>query len=354
MIQMKSVTSGISLRGLTEKELSALAVSLGEPGYRGKQLARWLYQENVSRWGEMKNLPKKFLADLAEKTILSDLEFVEEKDSKDKSVKFLFRTQDGHFLETVLIRKGERHTVCLSTQLGCKMNCAFCASSKEGFIRNLRCSEIVGQLALLELETGEHVDNLVYMGMGEPLDNFEPVMKSIEIFNAPWGYRIGARHITVSTVGLVPGIEKFSEEKLRQVRLSISIHSPSEVTRSRIVPVNRKYPLKELIGVLKKHRKRYGREYTFEYTLLKGVNDSDEDAHELTRLARDIGAKVNLIAYNPIEDASFERSEVSQMKAFRRILQQHKVRNTLRISSGVDIDAACGQLRLHREREVRL
>ena len=343
--------SQICLRSLTEDELKQLAVSLGESAYRGEQLARWLYGENVSSWDQMKNLPKPFLKRLGEETVLTNIKFVEQSGSRDTSLKFLFKTSDGHFLETVLIRKGARHTVCLSTQLGCKMNCSFCASSKEGFIRNLAVSEIVSQLALLKQKVDDPVDNLVYMGMGEPLENFEAVMKSIEIFNASWGYKISGRKITVSTVGLIPGIEKFSEKKLRQVRLSISIHSPFEEVRSRIVPINRKYPLKTLIATLKKEREKYGREYTFEYTLLKGINDSEADAKELSGLAREAGAKVNLIAYNPIEDASFERPDLDQMRKFRQILDKHHIRNTLRVSSGVDINAACGQLRLHRERE---
>lgn len=339
------------LRGLTEEELKSFAVSLGESAYRGLQLAEWIYGKNVSCLSDMKNLSKPFVQKLNQTTVLSDIDFVEESDSKDSSIKFLFRTRDGHFLETVLIRKNGRNTVCLSTQLGCKMNCQFCASSKEGFIRSLTASEIVCQLAEVKQRTAEPIHNLVYMGMGEPLENFEAMMKSIEIFNSRWGYAIGGRRITVSTVGLVPGIEKFSEKKLRQVRLSISIHSPFEEVRSRIVPINRKYSLKTLIHTLKNERERYGREYTFEYTLLKEVNDRDEDARELSRLAKEVGAKVNLIAYNPIEKAVFERSDLDQMRKFRQILDKHHVPNTLRISSGVDINAACGQLRLHRERE---
>lgn len=355
MISQKQIPAKrICLRSLDPGELGQLAVSFGEPVYRGSQLARWIYSENIFSWDQIKNLPKTFLTRLREETVLSNLEFVDSSGSKDTSIKFLFRTKDGHFLETVLIRKNDRNTVCLSTQLGCKMSCSFCASSKEGFIRNLETSEIVCQLAEVRHRIEEPVHNLVYMGMGEPLENFDAVMKSIEIFNADWGYAIGARHITVSTVGLAPGIEKFSEKKLRQVRLSISIHSPFDKVRNEIVPVNRKYPLKTLIGTLKNERRKFGREYTFEYTLLKGVNDRDEDAEELSKLAKDAGAKVNLIAYNPIEDAPFERPELAQMRKFRQILDQHHVRNTLRISSGLDINAACGQLRLHREREVRL
>lgn len=339
------------MRGLTETELKEFAVSLREPAYRGEQLAHSIYAENIFDWNKIKNLPKNFLENLRENCVLSDIEYVETAGSRDTSEKFLFRTHDGHFLETVLIRKNGRNTVCLSTQLGCKMNCSFCASSKEGFIRNLSVSEIVNQLAEVKRRIEEPVHNLVYMGMGEPLENFDAVMKSIEIFNASWGYGIGSRHITVSTVGLVPGIEKFSDKKLRQIRLSISIHTPFEETRNRIVPINRKYSLKTLVETLKKERKKFGREYTFEYTLLKDVNDSDKDARELSKIARDVGAKVNLIAYNPIADADFERPELDRMRQFRRILDEHHVRNTLRISSGVDINAACGQLRLHREME---
>lgn len=351
MILQPPIRKKICLRALNGEELGKLAVSLGEPDYRGEQLARWIYHENVVSWDQIKNLPKDFLTRIREKTSLSDIEFVESSGSKDTSTKFLFRTHDGHFLETVLIRKNDRNTVCLSTQLGCKMNCSFCASSKEGFIRNLSVSEIISQLAEVKQRSKEEIHNLVYMGMGEPLENFDALMKSIEIFNSRWGYAIGGRHITVSTVGLVPGIEKFSEKKLRQIRLSISIHSPFEEVRSQIVPINRKYSLKTLIGTLKKERKQYGREYTFEYTLLKGVNDSDKDALELSKIAKEVGAKVNLIAYNPIADASYERSDLDQMRKFRQILDKQHVRNTLRISSGIDINAACGQLRLHRERE---
>ncbi|MBI4398906.1 MAG: 23S rRNA (adenine(2503)-C(2))-methyltransferase RlmN [Candidatus Omnitrophica bacterium] len=338
----------ICLRGLSERELSRLSTQLGEQAYRGAQLARWIYGENVSCFKQINNLPQAFLNTLQERTELSNLEWVETGVSSDRSEKFLFRTQDNLYVETVWIRKNGRNTVCLSSQVGCKMNCSFCASSKGGFVRNLSASEITSQLALVQARVKEPVHNLVYMGMGEPLENVDAVMKSIEIVHSPWGYGIGSRRITVSTVGLVPGIEKFSEKTLRQVRLSISIHSPFDRTRSRIVPINRKYSLKTLMQTLVQHRAKFGREYTFEYTLLQGVNDSDKDAHELARLAKQTGSKVNLIAYNPIEDAEFERPELSRMRAFRRILDRHHVRNTLRISSGVDINAACGQLRLKK------
>ncbi len=353
MIEANLQNTKKCLLGLTQKELQELALSFDEPAYRGKQLANWLYHQNISSWDEVKNFPKSFKQKLEEGTTISNIEFVESKFSSDDSIKCLFRSKDGYFLETVLIRKNGRHTICVSSQLGCKMNCSFCASSKEGFIRNLKATEIVSQLFLLKQITGERVDNIVYMGMGEPLENFDAVMKSIEIFNSDWGFHIGARKITVSTVGLVPAIKKFSQEKLRQIRLSISVHSPFDDVRREIVPINRKYDLTELMDVLRNEKGRYGREYTFEYTLLKGINDRPEDAVELSKMANDVGAKVNLIAYNPIPDASFERSSLAVMRRFREILDKKKIRNTLRISSGADIDAACGQLRLQRHREQK-
>jgi len=340
----------ICLRGLTLKQLQKLVVEMGQPSYRGDQLADWLYQKNISSWNEITNFPQDFLKQLKQQSLLSNISFVEASQSKDDSIKCLFKTEDGHFLETVLIRKKNRNTICVSSQLGCKMNCSFCASSKDGFIRNLNISEMVSQFSGLKQQTKENIDNIVYMGMGEPLENFNPMIQSIEIFNAEWGFGIGARHITVSTVGLVPAIKKFSQEKLRQVRLSISVHSPFDDVRSQIVPMNRKYDLKELMDVLVNEKHQYGREYTFEYTLLKGINDRDKDARELAKLAKRVGAKVNLIAYNPIPDASFERPLLKDMRHFRQLLDQYKVINTLRISSGSDIDAACGQLRLNRER----
>jgi len=337
-----------SLRDLSLLELEALAAAKGEKPYRGKQLAEWLYKKTACDWAEIKNLPLAFLQRLQKKHLLCSLELVSKFQSAiDPSVKYLLKTQDGNLVETVYIPQGPRRTQCLSTQIGCKMGCRFCASGAAGFVRSLSCGEILDQIAFVAKDQGRLPTNLVYMGMGEPFDNYDAVVKSIRIANAPWAFEIGQRRITVSTVGIVPGIQKFANEDMNQIKLSVSLHSPDDAVRTRLIPANKKYNVGEILKVLTRCASSFKRQMTFEYLLIEGVTDRDEDARSLAEIASELAVKINLIPYNPGSAVSeFKRPSQSAIMAFQRKLENKNVRTTVRFSAGQDIAAACGQLRL--------
>ena len=338
-----------ALYGLELEEVQKIFTGWKEPDYRARQLLEWLYHRHVERWEEIKNLPKPLLEKLKSEFQLKNLSLKESvRAPHGQSTKFLFETPDRHLLESVLISQQDRETVCVSTQLGCKMKCVFCASGKS-FNRNLTAGEITEQVAWIERSIGRRVTNVVYMGMGEPLDNFEATMKSLQILQAKWGFGLGARRITVSTVGITPKIEKFVENMGGRVRLSISLHTSDEARRNQLIPVNRRYSLAKLTKTLFGIHRRLKREITFEYTLLQGVNDTTEEAQGVVRIAKPLGAKVNLIPYNPIREAEFVRPSRERIEAFRQILKKGGVRVTVRQTAGREIDAACGQLRLDRE-----
>ncbi len=339
-----------TLYGLDLEDLQHAVQLAGAPAYRARQVLGWVYQKHIRDWEEAGNLPAALRRALGERFVLSALELIETyRSGEGDSVKYLFRTRDGQFLESVLITQQGRLTVCVSTQIGCKMGCVFCASGKGKFGRNLTPGEIVEQVARIERASESRVTNVVFMGMGEPLDNFEAVMKALRILQAPWGFGIGARRITVSTVGIIPGILEFVRRSEGRVRLSVSLHSAHDASRTELVPVNKRYGLKELESALKKIHTRLKREITFEYTLIADRNDSPEEALALARLARPLKAKVNLIPYNPIREENFKRPESKKIEKFREILQSKDVRVTLRQTAGRDIEAACGQLRLVHE-----
>ncbi len=352
-----------TLYGLDLKEATEILASLGEPPYRARQLLEWLYHRQVDSWKEISNLPQPLLGKLRDKFPLKSLIQKEAVESpRGESTKFLFETLDRHLLESVLIRQQGRETVCVSTQLGCKMKCLFCASGKS-FARNLTAGEIVEQVAWIRRQTAcrhkasatrrgfvaGRVTNVVFMGMGEPLDNFEASVKALRILQADWGFGLGARRITVSTVGITPKIGGFVKEMDGRVRLSVSLHSANEEGRNELVPVNRRYSLEGLVKTLSTIHRKLKREITFEYTLLAGVNDTAEEARGVVRIAKPLGAKINLIPYNPIREAGFERPTPKRIQAFRDILQKAGVRVTVRQTAGRQIDAACGQLRLDRK-----
>lgn len=335
-----------SLYGWDLAEAEKAVTRYGEEPYRARQLLEWLYRRHVTRWGEIRNLPKPLLENLEQEFSLKSLGEKEPvRAPHGQSTKFLFETPDRHLLESVLISQAGRETVCVSTQLGCKMKCVFCASGTS-FNRSLTAGEIVEQVAAIERKLGKRVTNVVYMGMGEPLDNFEAVMKSLRILQADWGFALGARRITVSTVGITPKIEEFVNRMEGRVRLSVSLHTADENRRNRLVPINRRYTLANLTKTLTKIHRRLKREITFEYTLLAGENDTPEEARGVARLARPLGAKVNLIPYNPIREADFKRPSPERIEAFRNILEKSEIRVTVRKTAGREIDAACGQLRL--------
>src|SRR3954468_6805564 len=330
-----------------------------QPGYRAKQIAEWLYAKRAESFEAMTNLPQSVRCQLAEKFAFEKLEQVRILGSKDTTQKFLWRLRDGNLIESVLIPaspalygdRSDRRTICVSTQVGCAYGCKFCASGLEGFSRNLQASEIVQQLLAVEKSTGERIDNVVFMGMGEPLANLTNVVRAIKIINAPWGLEIGARHITVSTSGLAPQIKKLADEPL-QSRLAISLHGATDEVRKRIMPVNPKYNLATFLSACDYYASRRKQRIYFEYILIGGVNDTEEQAHLLAGHASRIGARVNLIPYNTVAGLEWSRPPRETQERFLSIVRGHGVVATLRREKGHDIEAACGQLRLATKRSL--
>ena len=328
------------------------------PAYRAKQIAEWLYAKRTDSFDAMTNLPHSVRGDLAEKFAFETFEQVRALGSKDTTQKFLWQLRDGNLIESVLIPaspalygdRSDRRTICISTQVGCAYGCKFCASGLEGFSRNLHASEIVQQLIAVEAASGDKIDNIVFMGMGEPLANFENLMRAIQIINAPWGLGIGARRITISTSGLAPQIRKLADDPT-QVRLAVSLHGATDEVRSQIMPVNRKYSVATLLEACECYARHKKQRITFEYILIDGINDSDEQAHELAKHCARIGAKVNLIPYNTVHGLEWKRPPRARQERFLAILHHHRTAATLRREKGHDIDAACGQLRLQTQRE---
>lgn len=362
------------VKSQTRDELIALFQAWSAPSYRVTQLLEWLYQRKVISWDAMTNLPKSLREQLATSFTLTALELVRKQGARDATQKFLWKLNDGAMIESVLIpanpalygEPSDRHTLCVSTQVGCAYGCKFCASGLEGWKRNLRVEEIVEQVLAVERwwnatgpasqETPSGADrlinNLVIMGMGEPLANYDSLLKALTILNAEWGAGIGARKITVSTSGLVPQIRKLADEPF-QFRLAISLHGATDAVRNRIMPVNRKYPLSELTAACEYFVARKGKMITLEYILIEGVNDGLDQVKPLAELARRLNAKVNLIPYNTVQDLPWTRPSEAVQEAFLAALERHKIVATLRREKGHDIDAACGQLRLTTERELR-
>ena len=345
-----------SIRSLHLDELTRLLAAQGQPAYRAKQVTDWLYKKRIDSYAAMTDLPAATRAQLVEKFDFVRPEVVRVLGSKDTTRKFLFRLADGNLIESVLIpaspalygETSDRRTACVSTQVGCAYGCKFCASGLDGFTRNLDAGEIVDQLLAIERESGERIDNIVFMGMGEPLANLTNLLRAIRIINAPWGLEIGARHITISTSGLAPQIRKLAAEPA-QFRLAISLHGATDEVRSQIMPVNRKYPLATLLAACDEYVAQKKR-LMFEYILIAGVNDTDEQAHALARHALRLSAKINLIPYNTVEGLEWSRPSRNRQETFLRILRDHGAVATLRREKGHDIAAACGQLRLQTKR----
>jgi 23S rRNA (adenine2503-C2)-methyltransferase len=368
------------IKSLTREELEVQFKGWKQPAYRVTQLLEWLYVRRAANWDAMTNLPKPLREKLREKFSLHCLELVRKQGSHDTTQKFLWKLADGSLIESVLIpanpalygEASDRHTLCISTQVGCAYGCKFCASGLDGWKRNLTPDEIVEQVLAVERQVtsdkrqvtrneeipspvtphlSRAVDNVVVMGMGEPLANYEHLLRALKILNAPWGGGIGARKITISTSGLAPQIRRLAAEPL-QFRLAISLHGATDEVRNRIMPVNRKHPLKKLVAACEQYQIQKGRMLTFEYILIAGVNDSLEQAGPLAALAKKLFAKVNLIPYNKVEGLQWERPDEKVCEAFLRALDKQKVTATLRREKGHDIDAACGQLRLKTEKEL--
>jgi 23S rRNA (adenine2503-C2)-methyltransferase len=346
-----------SIQSLLLEEIAAYLATENQRPYRAKQIADWIYEKRVASFEEMTDLPQDLRKRLAEAFAFGGIETVRVLGSEDTTRKFLFRLQDGNLIESVLIpaspalygERSDRRTICVSTQVGCAYGCKFCASGLDGWTRNLDAAEIVLQLLAVEKASGERIDNVVFMGMGEPLANFANVVRAIRIINAPWGMEVGARHITVSTSGLAPQIRQLADEPL-QSRLAISLHGATDEVRNRIMPVNRKYDLKALLSACDYYASRKKQRIYFEYILIADVNDAEEQAHLLAGHARRLGAKVNLIPYNTVEGLEWSRPSRERQERFLSILREHTVVATLRREKGHDIDAACGQLRLQARR----
>lgn len=333
------------LMGLTLEELEQVAVGLGEPRYRGRQLARWVYRHRIERPEGMTDLPLPLRARLAETVALTRLRVIGRQDAADGSTtKFLAGLADGHTIETVLMRYEDgRRTACISTQVGCGMGCAFCATGLAGLTRNLAAGEIVDQVLLAAEQTGERVTHAVFMGMGEPLANYAATLRAVRLLNAPYGPGIAMRHLTISTVGLVPQIRRLAAERL-QLTLAISLHASDDALRSQLVPVNRRWPLAELVAAARDYAAATGRRVTFEYVLMAGVNDGEGRARALAALLAPLGAHVNVIPWNPVYGMAYRRPTPEAVSRFAAVLRRGGVPATIRVDRGVEIDAACGQL----------
>lgn len=358
------------IRNIGPEVLRARFAEWDQPAYRVDQLLHWLYARRAANWEEMSNLPRGLRGQLAAAYSLSLPQPQRVQGADDTTRKFLWRLADGSLVESVLIPanpalygdRSDRHTLCISTQVGCAYGCRFCASGLDGWKRNLQAHEILGQVLAVErwnsgrtdggrLETPRLINNIVVMGMGEPLANYTQVMDALRTLNAPWGGGIGARKITLSTSGVVPGIRKLAEDPL-QFRLAISLHGATDEVRDQIMPVNRKHPLAELTAACRQYVERKGKMITLEYILIAGVNADPTQAVPLAALAQELHAKVNLIPYNRVEGLPWERPAESACHAFADALRTRGVTATLRLEKGHDIDAACGQLRLRTEREA--
>jgi 23S rRNA (adenine2503-C2)-methyltransferase len=349
------------IRSQTQEQIRQQFQLWQEPAYRVTQSLQWLYARRAAHWDEMTNLPKSLRQRLAETYALAWPELARRQGARDTTQKFLWRLADGALIESVLIpaspslygEASDRHTLCVSTQVGCAYGCKFCASGLDGWKRNLGAEEIINQVLAVERTEngrGRWINNLVIMGMGEPLANYDNLLQALRILNAPWGGQMGARKITVSTSGLAPQIRRLADEP-QQFRLAVSLHGATDETRARLMPINKKYPLKELAAACAYYQQKKGRMITLEYILIAGVNDGLDQAPPLAKLALSLRAKVNLIPYNRVEGLPWVRPEEPAQEAFLAALERCQVRATLRREKGGEIDAACGQLRLKTERQ---
>ncbi len=339
------------IHSLSRLELETECQALGLPSYRAGQIWAWLYARRVADWAEMKNLPAALRAGLASKFDLAGVAPLKTEGDPVGTRKILAGLRDGECVEEVLIPARDRKTVCVSSQVGCRFACVFCASGKGGYVRNLETGEIIGQLLLAWREYGDRPSNIVFMGMGEPFDNYDAVLKAVRIINDAEGLNIGARHITISTSGVVPGIARLADEGI-QVELSVSLHAPDNPLRSKLMPVNRKYPLEALMAACTRYAAATRRIITFEYTLIRGVNDTRQHAAALASLLRSIPGRVNLIPLSPVDGFEGQAPDPGTAPLFIEVLGRAGINATTRISKGTNIDAACGQLRLRSRKTL--
>ncbi|EOS63509.1 23S rRNA (adenine(2503)-C(2))-methyltransferase RlmN [Oscillibacter sp. 1-3] len=330
------------LKSMTLPELTESLWAMGEPAFRGKQVFTWLHK-GIQSYDEMGNVPKGLREKLAEAYPLAVPKAVRKQVSRlDGTVKYLWELADGNCVESVLMRYRHGNTVCVSTQVGCRMGCAFCASTIAGKVRDLTPAEILDQVIFTQLDSGEAVSNIVLMGIGEPLDNLDAVLRFLELVNHPEGLNIGMRHISLSTCGLIPGIRRLGEAEL-QLTLSVSLHAPDSETRSKIMPVNRAYDVEELFDACHSYFQKTGRRISFEYAMINGVNDHDWQADLIAQKLRGMPSHVNLIPLNNVAESPLKPSK--RLAAFQKRLESHGLTATVRRSLGGDIDASCGQLR---------
>lgn len=338
------------LRGLTLSETEDIVRAEGEPRFRGKQLFQWI-SRGVTDFGEMRNLPKTLRQNLAEKYRVDSLRVIRDQQSRsDGTRKFLFALEDGNAVESVFMKYSYGNTVCVSSQAGCRMGCAFCASGIGGLRRNLTAGEMISQILDIERMTGEKVSRTVVMGTGEPFDNYDGLTKFIRVMNDVNGRNMGLRNFTVSTCGLVPEMLRFAGD-FPQVNLAVSLHAPTDEQRSRIMPVNRRYPLRELMEAAEEYETITSRRVTFEYALIRGVNDRDRDVEQLIRLLSGTLCHVNLIPLNEVSETGFVTAGRERAKAIQKTLEQNGIPATVRRQLGADIDGACGQLRLENSQK---
>ena len=339
------MTEKKNLKSYTYNELEALVRNeLGEPSFRAKQIFEWLYR-GVDSFDEMSNLSKSLRERLDAAYIAGNLKIEQKFVSRiDETRRYLLKLEDGNYIESVLMKYHHGYTICVSSQVGCAMGCRFCASTRNGKARNLSAGEIIGQVMTVQKDLGERISNIVMMGIGEPLDNYDEVLKFLEIVNHPSGLNIGHRHITLSTCGLVPKIKDLADRQL-QITLSVSLHAADDETRSEIMPVNRRYSISQLMEVCRYYIKKTNRRISFEYTLISGVNDNSAEAEKLLKLLHGMLCHVNLIPVNPVKETGFKQGSRAKIEEFQRILESGGISATIRREMGADISAACGQLR---------
>ncbi len=337
----------MNIYGLSLDDMESYFERIGAKKFHALQLFSWLYEKRIQSYDEITNIRREYLDKLKSNYSISKLKLVQVERDVDVS-KYLFELSDLEHIEAVLMRHDYGNSVCVSSQVGCNMGCCFCESGRRKKVRNLETDEMVLQILMIEEDLGERISHVVVMGIGEPFDNYENLIRFLKIINHPKGLAIGARHITVSTCGVVPKILEFSQLPM-QVNLAISLHAPNNEIRDRIMPINRVYPIEQLFSSLKKYYKSTNRRITFEYVLLKDINDSLENAEELAHLVQDMNCYINLIPYNSTNHLQFERSNTVQIMRFYDILKKNHVNVTIRKEFGGKISAACGQLRSKKE-----
>ena len=340
------------ISSLTLAELTAALKAMGQPGFRAKQIFHWVHQKLVTEFSAMTDQPKTLLAKLEEQFYIAAPKIERRQEAKDGTVKYLLRMADGNCIETVVMRYHYGNTVCVSTQVGCRMGCRFCASTLDGLERNLTPSEMLDQIYAITRLTQERVSNVVVMGTGEPMDNYDNILKFLHLLTDENGLNISQRNVTVSTCGIVPRMRQLADEKL-QITLALSLHATTDEKRRKLMPIANRYSIKELMEVCRYYFEQTGRRITFEYSLVGGVNDTEEDAKELIALAKPLCCHINLIPVNPIKERDFVQSDTGHIQAFKNKLESKKIHVTIRREMGRDIDGACGQLRRRHTQEMQ-